>query len=57
MICLGVDPGQSRVGLALGQDSLAIALETVEMAKAIDRIAELVQEKRPNVFMLGCQYL
>lgn len=53
MICLGVDPGQSRVGLALGQDSLAIALETVEMAKAIDRIAELVQEKKAERIYVG----
>ena len=53
MICLGVDPAQSRVGLALGQDSLAIALETVEMAKAIDRIAELVQEKKAERIYVG----
>ena len=53
MICLGVDPGQSRVGLALGQDSLAIALETVEMAKAIDRIAVLAQEKKAERIYVG----
>lgn len=53
MICLGVDPGQSRVGLALGQDSLAIALETVEIAKAIDRISDLVREKRAERIYVG----
>ena len=53
MICLGVDPGQSRVGLALGQDSLAISLETVELAGAIDRIAELVEEKKAERIYVG----
>lgn len=53
MICLGVDPGQSRVGLALGQDFLAIALETVEKANAIDRIAQLVQEKSAERIYVG----
>lgn len=53
MICLGVDPGQSRVGLALGQDSLAIALETVEMGKAIDRISDLVREKKAERVYVG----
>ena len=53
MICLGVDPGQSRVGLALGQDSLAIALETVEMGKAIDRISDLVREKKAERIYVG----
>lgn len=53
MICLGVDPGQSRVGLALGQDSLAIALETVEIAGALDRIAELAREKKAERIYVG----
>ncbi len=53
MICLGVDPGQSRVGLALGQDSLAIALETIEQAKAIGRIAELVRDKKAERIYVG----
>ena len=53
MICIGVDPGENRVGLALGIDSLAIALETIEQAKAIGRIAELVRDKKAERIYVG----
>jgi putative Holliday junction resolvase len=45
LICLGVDPGLSRVGIALGQDSLAIALETAPVEICLDRISDLAREK------------
>ena len=53
MICLGVDPGQSRIGLALGQNSLAIALETVEIDGALTRIEDLAHEKKAERIYVG----
>lgn len=53
MICLGVDPGQSRIGLALGQDSLAIALETIAIDGALARIENLAQEKKAERIYVG----
>lgn len=53
MICLGVDPGLSRVGLALGQESLALALETVENVGAVEKISALVLEKKPERIYVG----
>lgn len=53
MICLGVDPGQSRVGLALGQDSLSLAIESIDAESALDRIAALVSEKNAERIYVG----
>lgn len=53
MICLGVDPGQSRVGVALGQGSLAIALQTTGRATAVSTIIELLAEKQAERIYLG----
>ena len=53
MICLGVDPGLSRVGLALGQDSLAIALETAPVEICLDRISDLAREKHAERIYFG----
>ena len=53
MICLGVDPGLSRVGVALGQDSLAIALETFPSAQAIAAIKELAAQKQAERIYVG----
>lgn len=53
MICLGVDPGQSRIGLALGQDSLAIALETVSIDGALARIENLAHDKKAERIYVG----
>ena len=53
MICLGVDPGLSRVGLALGQDSLAIALETAPVEICLDLISDLAREKHAERIYFG----
>jgi putative Holliday junction resolvase len=53
LICLGVDPGLSRVGLALGQDSLAIALETAPVEICLDRISNLAREKHAERIYFG----
>lgn len=53
MICLGVDPGQSRVGLALGQDSLAIALETLVLEGAVEKIKAIASDKRAERIYVG----
>jgi putative Holliday junction resolvase len=53
LICLGVDPGQSRVGLALGQDSLSLAIESIDAESALDRIAALVSEKNAERIYVG----
>ena len=53
MICLGVDPGLSRVGIALGQDSLAIALETAPVEICLDRISDLAREKHAERIYFG----
>ncbi len=45
MICLGIDHGQQRVGVALGQGELAIALTTLDRKDAIAEITELAGEK------------
>lgn len=53
MICIGVDPGENRVGLALGIDSLAIALETVNREHAVSRILEVVSDKQASRIYVG----
>ncbi len=53
MICLGVDPGLSRVGVALGQDSLAIALETFPSAQALAAVTELAAQKQAERIYVG----
>jgi putative Holliday junction resolvase len=53
LICLGVDPGLSRVGVALGQDSLAIALETFPSAQAIAAVKELALLKKAERIYVG----
>jgi putative Holliday junction resolvase len=53
LICLGVDPGLSRVGIALGQDSLAIALETAPVEICLDRISDLAREKHAERIYFG----
>jgi len=53
LICLGVDPGLSRVGLALGQDSLAIALETAPVEICLDLISDLAREKHAERIYFG----
>lgn len=53
MICLGVDPGQSRIGLALGQDSLAIALETLEVDGALAKIEDIASQKKAERIYVG----
>lgn len=53
MICLGVDPGLSRVGVALGQDSLAIALETFPSSQAIAAVKELAAQKQAERIYVG----
>lgn len=45
MICLGIDHGQKRVGVALGQGELAIPLTTINREDAITVISELASEK------------
>lgn len=45
MICIGVDPGQKRVGIALGQGELAIGIATVERDQAISEIVQIATEK------------
>jgi putative Holliday junction resolvase len=53
LICLGVDPGLSRVGVALGQDSLAIALETFPSSQAIAAVKELAAQKQAERIYVG----
>jgi putative Holliday junction resolvase len=53
LICLGVDPGQKRVGIALGQGSLAIALEVVDRQSAMQRILEIAAEKQAERIYVG----
>lgn len=53
MICLGVDPGQSRVGLALGQGSLAIALQTIPIDGAVETICAMANEKGAERIYVG----
>jgi putative Holliday junction resolvase len=53
LICIGVDPGENRVGLALGIDSLAIALESVTREHAINRILEVASEKQASRIYVG----
>ena len=53
MICIGVDPGENRVGIALGIDSLAIALESVTREHAIQKILEVVSDKQASRIYVG----
>jgi putative Holliday junction resolvase len=53
LICIGVDPGENRVGLALGIDSLAIALESSTRGHAINRILEVASEKQASRIYVG----
>lgn len=55
MICLGVDWGEKRIGLALGESSLKLALPL----KTVDSISELVatvKEEEVKKIILGCPY-
>lgn len=53
MICIGVDPGQSRVGIALGQGTLALALQSIERANAVSTINDLVIQKKAERLYVG----
>ncbi len=53
MICIGVDPGENRVGLALGIDSLAIGLESVSREHALKEILEVVSDKQASRIYVG----
>ncbi len=53
MICLGVDPGQSRVGLALGQDTLALPLESIPAVSAAEAIQQLAADKHAERIYVG----
>lgn len=54
MICLGIDPGQKRIGLALGQGTLALALDAIDSDAAVSKLIELVAEK--NVERIYCGF-
>ena len=53
MICLGVDPGQKRVGIALGQVELAISLQTVDRSVAIQEVSRIATEKNALRIYVG----
>ncbi len=53
MICIGVDPGQSRVGLALGQDTLALPLESIPAVSAAEAIQQLAADKHAERIYVG----
>ncbi len=53
MICIGVDPGQSRVGLALGQGTLALALESIPAVSAAEAIQQLAADKHAERIYVG----
>lgn len=53
MICIGVDPGQKRVGIALGQGELAIGIATVERDQAISEIVQIATEKSATRIYVG----
>ncbi len=53
MICLGIDPGQKRTGLALGQNSLAIALDSIDTLAAVEGIVELVTARGVERIYIG----
>ncbi len=55
MRTLGIDYGSVRVGLALSDEigMLAMPLETVENARAFERILEVVAEKQVESIVVG----
>jgi putative Holliday junction resolvase len=53
LICIGVDPGQKRVGIALGQGELAIGIKTVDRATAVAEILQIAEEKAAARFYVG----
>ncbi len=53
MICIGVDPGQKRVGIALGQGELAIGIRTVDRATAVAEILQIAEEKAAARIYVG----
>lgn len=53
MICIGVDPGLSRVGLALGQGELALGIESCPADSSLERIQELCIEKGAERIYVG----
>jgi putative Holliday junction resolvase len=53
LICIGVDPGQKRVGIALGQGELAIGIATVDRATALSEILKIADEKSAARIYVG----
>jgi putative Holliday junction resolvase len=55
MRVLGIDHGSVRTGLALSDELAMIAspLETVETYKVIDRIHQIVNEKKVELIVIG----
>jgi putative transcription antitermination factor YqgF len=53
LICIGVDPGQKRVGIALGQGELAIGIKTVDRATAVAEVLQIAEEKSAARIYVG----
>jgi len=53
LICLGVDPGQKRIGLALGQGTLAVSLDSVTSEDALVHIRELTRQRNVDRIYVG----
>ncbi len=53
MICLGVDHGQKRVGIALGQGELAIGLKTIDRVEAVNEVLIVAKEKNATRIYVG----
>lgn len=55
MLVLGIDHGSVRVGLAISDELgiFAMPLEVVPLASALTRIAELVQQRKIGMIVLG----
>jgi putative holliday junction resolvase len=53
LICIGVDPGLSRVGLAIGQGELALGIEVCSAQSSLDRIREIVVERKAERIYVG----
>jgi len=55
MTCLGIDWGEKRIGLAVGESSLSLALP-LKTVDTIDEIVSIAKEEEAGLIVLGCPY-
>ncbi|MBI1872238.1 Holliday junction resolvase RuvX, partial [Candidatus Collierbacteria bacterium] len=54
MIYFGIDPGLSKIGVAISYEGkLAEPLSTIEAHNLINQIKELIEKYQPDVIVIG----